>query len=188
MFTGEDRSVELDGEAYFKVSKKVPQLFKVMTGDLVVTVEGTSFNLMAYEDEGIIVTTLVEGKVKVGIAEKLASGREAVHIVPGEQLVFDKEANTLESRPVDVSLYTSWKEGMFVFDHETLDMILRRLGRWYDFEAVYLATELRYYHFSGRLDRYESIEEILELLAMTTNISFEIKDNRVIEIDKQPKK
>ena len=64
-FSGKTREVKLTGEAYFEVAKNELLPFTVRTGDLDVVALGTKFNVKAYREEGIIETTLVEGKISI---------------------------------------------------------------------------------------------------------------------------
>ncbi|PMV74965.1 FecR family protein, partial [Pseudomonas sp. GW101-1A09] len=61
-FTSNERKVEIDGEAYFEVTKNEQQPFKVVLSDSsVVTVLGTHFNVMSYNNELEKQVTLLEG-------------------------------------------------------------------------------------------------------------------------------
>ncbi len=179
-FTGKERKVEIEGEAYFEVTKDISKPFLVHTGEMEIMVLGTSFNVNSYPDEIDIITTLVEGKVnihKLSMADK----RSTSHIlIPGEQAVYKKKGHTIETKQVDTEIYTAWKDGRFIFARESLESMMRKLERWYNFETVYVNQEIRDYHFSGTLDRYEDISGILEMISLTTNISFEIRENTVI--------
>ncbi len=57
--------VFLEGEAFFKVSKKRGRTFLVQASTLEITALGTSFNVKSYSNEGIIETTLEEGKIAI---------------------------------------------------------------------------------------------------------------------------
>ena len=65
VFRSDRREVRVEGEVYFEVSKDSARPFLVRTGDVVVKVLGTSFNVRAYPGEEYK-TTLVEGSVAVG--------------------------------------------------------------------------------------------------------------------------
>ena len=69
----------LEGEAYFEVAKDKEHPFKVMAQGVEVNVLGTHFNVNAYPERTDVVTTLVEGKVRVG------RGTRQIVLVPGEQ-------------------------------------------------------------------------------------------------------
>jgi len=183
-FSGDVRYVEIEGEAYFEVAENRRKPFIVNTGKMEIVVLGTSFNVMAYCDEENIETTLIEGSVKVNIVNEVNSDLNAIEITPGQQAVFVKEQNILEQKKVNTEVFTAWMDGKFIIDHESLEGLMRRLGRWYDFETEYTDPEIRNYHFSGTIKRYDNISSILEMIALTTHISFEIKNNTVIATKK----
>ena len=179
-FVGNKRKVQIEGEAYFEVAKNRNKPFVVSTGKMEVEVLGTSFNVMSYRNEQNIQTTLVEGKIIVKTKEESNRNQSAIEISPGEQVVLEKENNRLISKQVDTDIYTAWKDGKFVVANETLEDFMRRLERWYNFETQYSSDELRNYHFSGTLDRYSNISDLLELISLTTNLSFEIKSKTIL--------
>ena len=89
VFRGTERVVELSGEAYFKVSKDALRPFVVKMNGVNVRVLGTSFNVRSYADEGQVVTTLVEGKVKVNdqdIVEQYVAWQEGTFVFRNERL------------------------------------------------------------------------------------------------------
>ncbi|MGD2034339.1 MAG: FecR family protein [Bacteroidales bacterium] len=174
IFSKGTRAVKLEGEAYFEVAKSENKPFVIETPDYQIKVYGTSFNVSAYSSDKISRTTLVEGNVVINDN----TGYE-VRLSPGEQVCFDKEDNSLKTRKVDTHIYTSWKEGKFMFDNETLGEIMIKLERWYDVETYYLNEEIRNRHFSGTLDRYNEISDILNKIALTTRIEFNIKGNTI---------
>ncbi len=179
-FIGDKRKVQIEGEAYFEVAENRNKPFIVSSSEMEIEVLGTSFNVMSYKDEESILTTLVEGKVRVKMTDGGNRNLSSIGIIPGEQVVFKKEKNTLSSMQVDTDIYTAWKDGKFIVANETLEDLMRRLGRWYNFETDYSSSELRNYHFSGTLDRYSNISDLLELISLTTNLSFEIKSKTII--------
>ncbi|HEY2722729.1 MAG TPA: FecR family protein, partial [Chitinophagaceae bacterium] len=65
-FTGNERRVQLNGEAYFEVTRNEKQPFKVVLEDSsTVNVLGTHFNVMSYSNEDAKEVTLIEGSVSV---------------------------------------------------------------------------------------------------------------------------
>lgn len=94
-FGGEQRIVQLTGEAYFEVAKDAAHPFVVEVCDSKIQVLGTGFNVRSYSEEGQIVTTLVEGAVCFESIE------DRVILKPGEQSILDKEGQ-LQKRVVEV--------------------------------------------------------------------------------------
>ena len=173
-FQGGERKVYLTGEAYFDVKKDTERPFVVVAGGLEVLVTGTTFGVRAYEDETDIQTTLASGKVTVR-----AEGK-SVKLVPNKQALFDKSTLKLMVRDVDVDLYLAWADGRLVYDNCPLEKILTDLGRWYNIDVFYSRDELRAYQFSLNMKKHEAFSEVLELIAKTGEVRFEIKDNTVI--------
>ncbi len=176
-FTGDERRIELQGEAYFEVAGNKEKPFIVAVPSMEVRVLGTSFNVMAYRDESHIETTLVEGRVEIATNKE---NNNKLELTPGQQARYSKVDGDLEIENVDTYACTAWKDGKFVIDNESLETILRRLGRWYDFNTEYLSQDIREYHFSGTLDRYDKIDVILEMFSLATNLDFNINGNIII--------
>ena len=177
-FVGEERRVELSGEAYFEVARDVAHPFIVETPHSRVQVLGTSFNLRSYQDEKKIAATLVEGKVRF-----IADAGKQVNLMPGEQAVLDGEGR-LTKREVDTYLYTAWKDGNFVFYKQPLEEVMRIVARWYDVEVTYRTPEVKELHFTGDLNRYDDFGKILKFLEMTNKVKFVVQGKTVI-VDKK---
>ena len=170
-FAGNERIVELTGEAYFEVNPqdqkvttttqrntKTPFIVKITTpsGNLnEVEVLGTHFNVMAYAEENAVKTTLVEGKVKV------TSGNSYQTIKPGEQAKLKDGGITVKN--VDASEVVSWTKGYIPVGGPDLDYTMRQIGRWYDVNIIYKGKKPET-SFEGKLSRTASIKGVIELL------------------------
>ena len=179
-FSDGKRIVDLKGEAYFEVHKDSLRPFVVRMNGSEVTVLGTSFNVNTYGDDGQIYTTLVNGAVRVS---SVKNGQAEV-LKPGMQSVMDVQSGQLTVREVDVEPYVAWREGRFVFRAMTLDLIMRQLQRWYDFEVFYQNPELKDYEFRGVIKRDMDLDKVLSGIKVTTNVDFEVK-GKVITIIKR---
>ena len=179
-FSDGKRIVDLKGEAYFEVHKDSLRPFVVRVNGAEVTVLGTSFNVNTYGDDGQIYTTLVNGAVRVS---SVKNGQAEV-LKPGMQSVMDVQSGQLTVREVDVEPYVAWREGRFVFRAMTLDLIMRQLQRWYDFEVFYQNSELKDYEFRGVIKRDMDLDKVLSVIKATTNVDFEVK-GKVITIIKR---
>jgi transmembrane sensor len=176
-FSSDIRQVFLSGEAYFEVKHNSERPFIVTANTMDVTVLGTSFNVMAYTDENQTQATLIAGKVSV---TEISDKKSKTILSPGYQASLDINSKTISSRKVDTDTYTAWKDGRFVFMNEDLNSIMRKLSRWYDIVPVFNNENLKNYHFTGTLKRYDSINDILEKIELTTNVSFDIGEGSVI--------
>lgn len=167
------RQVELiDGEAYFEVSKirkhkGAGMPFMVLSKGQELEVLGTHFNINSYADEFSVKTTLLEGSVRVNNAL----------LKPDQQSVLTR--NGLSIKEVDAADEVAWKYGKFSFNEEELDVIMKKIARWYDVKVAY-EDDLRNVRFSGSISRFTSISKVLGLLETTGRVHFEIEGNKII--------
>ena len=171
-FVGNERKVFLSGEAYFEVTSDKDHPFLVELKKSVVKVLGTSFDIRAYEDEDVVMTTLVRGKVA------FLSGDKKVILNPGEQGILD-QTGEMEKRGVDTYLYTAWKEGVFAFQQERLEEIMKIVSRWYNVNVFWENESQKEVTFTGKMRRYDDFSKIVTMLEMTGNTEFEIKGNNI---------
>ncbi len=173
-FNLDERKVYLTGEAFFEVTKNPEKPFIVSTSEMEVEVLGTSFNVMAYPEDELIETTLVEGEVKV------KTSNSNLIIEPGTQAQLNRKSNKIEEKFVNTELFTSWKNGKYIYDYESIEIVMRKLSRWYAVDVFYLDDEVRNLHFSGTLYNYNNIEQTLYIIELATNIKFEKVDNAIL--------
>src|SRR5690606_22741368 len=175
-FTGTERMVELEGEAYFEVSRltrgsdiRVP--FRVVSKGQTVEVLGTEFNITAYADEDAVRTTLVEGSVQVVSDGAIETQRpQPVTLRPGQQSVVSPDGTQINS--VDVSMFTAWKDGLFSFRETEMSDAMRQLARWYNVDVVYEGAVPETYFF-GNIRRDKSLAHALAILKKS-GINFRI--------------
>lgn len=168
-FSGTERNVKLNGEAYFEVAKDKKHPFRVNINDMRVEVLGTHFNIMGYNNEAAIKTTLLEGSVKI------IKGSQQQMIVPGEQAIVSSGISVAK---VNVDEAVEWKNGNFNFAHENLESIMRKIARWYDIDVAYQGKNTSA-SFVGTIPRSQSIQEVLKYLELTGLVHFKITERRV---------
>ncbi|MEE1944193.1 FecR domain-containing protein [Pedobacter sp. KR3-3] len=173
VFNG-NRSVELSGEGYFEVAKDEKHSFVVNSRSQSVEVLGTHFNIQNYQNETTAKTTLLEGKVKVSLAD---NGLTRV-LKPGEQAgVTGKQ---LKVYHVDIEDVVAWKEGYFNFNNETIAQIMAQLAMWYDVKIDFVDPPSEE-TFTGQISRTKSLAEVLDIIAKAKPVKFKIK-GRTIEV------
>lgn len=177
-FAGNERRVELTGEAFFEVAKNEKVPFLVESGGQTVKVLGTKFNISSYKENQFNYTTLVDGSIEVFIKNK-PEIRQI--LTPNEQSSINKTEEKITKRTVDPYQYIAWKEGRFVFQDQTLDEIMNTLSKWYDIEVVFAREDLRNIRFTGNLKRYEDFDEVLNKIRKTNEVDFAI-ENKIITI------
>jgi len=170
-FIGNERRVELIGEAYFEVAHNAAKPFRVVSNGQTVEVLGTHFNINAYADENAVKTTLLQGSVKVSSA-----GSSSV-IKPGEQAQFNNgKINVV--RGVDLDAAVAWKNGLFYFEDNSIQEVMRQFARWYDVDVKY-EGELPSRHFSGEISRNINATQMLDILSFK-KIHYKLQGKTII--------
>lgn len=178
MFFGEGaRKVQLKGEAYFDV-KKNGQAFIVEANNVNIEVLGTRFNVMAYDDEEAIETTLVSGKVKVNVLD--AGKEKSLVLSPGSQVTWNKYAKELNSEVVNTDLYTSWIHGYLRFDNQSLENVMQDIARWYDLKIFYQNESLKNKRLRGKVYKMDDFDTISEMLEKISGLRIERNKNAVV--------
>ena len=165
------RVVQLDGEAYFEVSKDKMHPFVVESKGQSVEVLGTHFNLNAYQDEPQMATTLLEGSVKVNV-----NGRTQL-IRPGQQAV--NRGGRIQVNEVSLDDVTDWKEGDFFLNHVDFKTVMRKISRWYDVEIVYDVAVPEDLESGGWLSRRNNLSTVLKAIEGTGLAKFKIEGKKV---------
>ena len=180
-FNGKTREVELSGEAFFFVAKDQKRPFIVHTPQGDVRVYGTEFAVKtshADREQGSVV--LVKGSVGF----TLKDGMETI-IKPGQEISYSGEHPTsVTLRNVDVTPFIAWNTGVFVFENSTLEQLMNVLAQWYSVEqVVYEDDNLRTIHFTGSLERYGDIKNVMQAITSVCDVEM-IRQGETVVIRK----
>jgi ferric-dicitrate binding protein FerR (iron transport regulator) len=179
-FSGSERHVTLEGEAWFDVAKDVRRPFIVSSGNVDVKVLGTSFNVYSYPEETISRVSLAEGSLQV-----YAHGGEPAGVI----LTPDNEA-VINGRQISVTKipdpnYFLWRKGIYSFENETFGNILKRLELYYDIRINVSDTAILKWRYTVKFRQRDGIREILNLMRAVHKFSMTIdEENNVITISK----
>jgi len=215
-FTGNERHVAVTGEVYFEVNalpanssgkEKKPFIVDVSAASVGqrlangkagttvggrIEVLGTIFNVNAYEDENVIKTTLIKGKVKIA---SLPAGTAVTSIstaagnykllLPGQQAQLPTTTSGRNDSikiidGIDTDMAVAWKNGLHSFKNADIKSIMRMLARWYDVEIVYEGN-IPDYKFTGSIPRSENMSSVLSMLQYA-GMHFKLKDGKIVVI------
>ncbi len=153
-----------------------------------VEVLGTHFNVNSYPDEPAVRTTLLEGSVKVtplaqisdnGPAqEKSANNVPFVILKPGEQSIIRN--SIIDTKSVETEDAVAWKNGLFMFNNENIESIMKKVTRWYDVRVIFKDEAIKRKTFFGSVSRSANVSDLLNQLQKTEAVTFEIKENQII--------
>lgn len=176
-FTEEHRTVEVVGEAYFKVREAYRQdgsriPFKVMSQQQEIEVLGTEFNISAYSGQAATKTTLVHGRVILKDKDGL------FELWPGDQASTTSTSTVLKQ--VQTGNYVAWREGRFSFDGKSFAEVMNEIAHWYDLTIVYEAntpTE----ELVGDAFRNQNLGLVLRVLDVAEiNYSIDVENRKLI--------
>ena len=202
-YNGQSRDVVLSGEAFFEVVKNPNKPFVVKTEKIDIKAYGTAFNVKSYPSDLFVETTLINGKVTI---EQVATRKTLVVLKPNQKSIYYKEdigakLNTIlklakqkisKDSIIEVNAgeniilaqtntepVTAWKEQKLYFTSETFDEIATKLERWYGVTIHLQSDALLNERFTGRFTHNEPLKQVLEVIKITTPISYLIKENDV---------
>lgn len=166
------RQVNLSGEGYFDVKADKKNPFYINTGKgITVKVTGTEFNLSCYENQGDVKLCLLEGVVE------LLSGEKTIYRMKEHEEVSVLNSNVVCTN-ADAEYRTAWMQGKLVFNNTPMDEVIKRLEKWYGVRVVVENSDIYKSSFTGEF-RSESIVQILELLKITSGISYYMESNEI---------
>jgi transmembrane sensor len=201
-FNQSNRDLVLVGEAYFKVTKSINLPLNVSAGNIIIRAVGTEFNVRAYDEEGIIETTMVEGIVEITQFGQNEDDNQYLNLNPNQKAIYIKETdsftlekikdidssvvkpvktiynNFLISPGVDVNQVVAWTQGKLIIRGENLDNLCVELQRKYDVKFIFKNEEIKKYRFSGVL-LDETLEQVLNVIKLTAPIDYFLEGKTV---------
>jgi ferric-dicitrate binding protein FerR (iron transport regulator) len=168
-----ERTVTLNGEAYFDVVKSPGSPFIVDANQVKVKVLGTSFNVVSYDRDSISEVIVASGKVEVSSAGQLLASK----LLPSERLVLNRSKNRFSKSIVDIQNYTSWKTGKLIFLNDNLDEVVRKVSRFFNVDFEVKENVNRKELFRAILEE-ESLEEVLRYMKLTMSIDYTVVERK----------
>ncbi len=173
-FNNKNRSVILDGEGYFEITKQNGIPFKVCTKGYDIVVKGTKFNVTAYEDDEYVSTTLMEGKVEIDYKDRIYA------INPGEEIKLNKETGKIQKSTINTSRVNSWINNIIEYENITLQDLMAKLSRRFNVSITIRNPKLNDYTFNISLRNDETLNQILNAIQKIVPIQIQKEDQKYI--------
>lgn len=198
-----NRDLVLEGEAYFKVVKNRDLPLIVTAGNLIIRAVGTEFNVKAYSEEGIVETTLIEGKVAISQKDdrdnkknevlELKPNQKAIYASQTDQITLEKikeieplvvipsktVSKTLMISPkTDVDQVTAWTKNKLIIRSENIESLCVKLQRKYDMKFIFGDEEIKKYRFTGVL-LDETFEQVMDAIKLVSPINYKLDGKTV---------
>ena len=179
-FDGEERMVQLEGEAFFEVKKDPQRPFIIRTKATITRVLGTSFNLRAYPEEAAVELVVATGKV--AFASRTTQSEALV--TPGYAARLDRETATIEKYSSQNANAWAWKSGRLEFEGASLKEVLQDLERYYGVELQLQNPAMANCRFTGRFED-ASLEGVLQVLQATLQLDYSRQNDQTFTISGQ---
>lgn len=163
-----NRNVTLNGEAYFDVERDKRKPFRVIASDVQVTVLGTRFNVESLDNS--VEVTLEEGKLEYYNKDL----DKTFSMLPNDCIFYDNATGLFKVDVVQTEKYVSWKDGKLVFRNDPLDIVAKRLARWYNID-VEIKGDISDQPALRATFVDENLEEVLRLLKLSLSIDYIIQ-------------
>lgn len=177
-FGTDTRNVELDGEGYFSVQHNEDSPFIVQTQTHAIKVLGTEFNVKAYPNTSLFEAALLKGSVRISSPDL----KNGLLLKPNEMV-------SIENRMIRKSIinnndYFKWKEGLFCFEDESIQDLIKKLELYYDTTIEIQRPALLKYHYSGKFRIQDGIEHVLRVLQLKHKFTYIKEDDKNLIIIK----
>lgn len=176
IFTKNKREVYLEGKAYFSVQKDINKPFYVLTENIDIHVTGTEFFIEPEVDYTLV--TLISGKVNLSGKNEQGYESHTASLTKGQQATINKSTGAMLISEVDTHYYSAWKDGIYRFDNETLEVIAEMLAKHFDYEIL-IAPSLKEQRFTGRVTTEDTINDVLNSLKKSYPIKYQIKEKQI---------
>lgn len=165
-FAKDNRTVFLDGEAFFEVTENEKKPFIVKTGQGDIHVTGTTFNVEAYSKFNSFETSLFEGGVDICNNES-----KLVSLLPNQKSVL-VDNKLLVSKITDRDEYL-WRDGLIAFKSKELGGILLTLEKYFDVDIQILTDKLPQHTYTGKFRQSDGVDYALRVLQRSIQFKYE---------------
>ncbi len=172
----DDRTIYLNGEAYFEVAKNKELPFIVKAHGVDIKALGTSFNVSAYSEDAEFVTTLFSGQVAI----QSALTKQEVILDPNQIAVYYQDQNRIEKKVCKEHLSAQWRNGTLAFEMMYLQDITKILERNYNVVFCYENQHIKKLRFSGSFQSNETIQEIMKVIMTNTLVDYQLNKDTIL--------
>lgn len=172
-YNKKDRSLKLNGEAYFDVVHNKDKPFIVDCSGAKIKVLGTTFEIKAYKEDDEIFVVLRTGKIE------MQTLNEKFTIHPNERIIYNKRTNKIYKEKVIASDFTDWRFNRLRFENETLGNIVSTISRMHNVKIRFEDENLKSQRFTGTVDN-KNIRTVMDMISLTSSIGYKMQDSVIV--------
>jgi ferric-dicitrate binding protein FerR (iron transport regulator) len=169
-----NRTVRLEGEAFFEVSKSEEIPFIVESGLVTVEVHGTSFNVKAYKKDKTASVALLKGSVSL---LSPSTNKRLTYLKPDEMAIIHAQDLRYEVLACDAGNESIWHLNKLHFENAPAGEVWEKLERWYgvNIKIENMKPDLTY-RFTIKT---ETLTELLALIHKLTPVEYKLNGEEV---------
>lgn len=183
-FAANERRVQLEGEAFFEVSKNPSKPFVVQTANLETRVLGTSFNIEAFKGQVLNKVTVVTGRVSVSKKGRGKDTKLLAYLTPNKQIIFSPGTDSFELKHLTENVSKAIRDGKLVFDNSSMLEIALAIERRYGIHVRFTDTSIATMHLTTTID-YMSLDSMSSILSMVSGLEITHEANNLFFALKQ---
>lgn len=169
------RKIELEGQAYFEVAKNKNLPFEVSSGTIVTKALGTKFVVSAYSGASAVKSSLIEGSVEI------KCGKVTEILTPGQQFSYSRGKSKISIHSFNETEELSWKNEQLMFRLAPYNQVIKELEKWYNVSFDYNPALFESETFSAKFKRYETLENVLQVMSKAGKFDYRI-EGKVVRI------
>ena len=170
VFSGDSRTVFMDGEAHLDVAKDPEHPFIIKSQSIDIKVLGTSFNFKNFARERMAELLLMEGSVEACVS--IPDDTRTVRLRPGDKMQYNRENGNLDIARFNPNGYKAFYEdnSLHFLDMEMADIAVE-LSRRFNCEIVVLDEELASRRYFSSFTNNETLDQILAVMSSDGKMS-----------------
>lgn len=201
-FSKEQRSVVLQGEAFFDIARDTLKPFLIYANETITKVLGTSFKIKAFEGEETVEVDVKTGKVAVyakvfsedQISKKqkhivvetderiiIPLPNKKIEVTPNQKVVFDRRESFMIREVTALPKLITKLESLpqFQFKNESIIKVFTALEQAYGIELEFNAEDVKHCTITTKL-KDESLFQKLNIICAALQLEFKQQDAKII--------
>ena len=158
-----NRSLKLEGEAFFKVAKGKKFPFIVDASNIHVKAIGTEFNISAYDNDPQASAFLKEGVIELTYSPQ-GKSIQRLKMSPGDEATISVNDESIQLAYAPASNAVRWTTGELHFEDEPMDKVFKKAERWYDVKIEYNPADFTGESLTVNLQNREPLDRLFKII------------------------
>ncbi len=172
-----NRTVKLEGEAYFEVKKG--EKFEVISENAKTTVLGTTFTIYARENQYLV--SCFSGKVQISA---VMNNEQKIQISKGQQAYLQNNTLISTTNTVTEKSVNAWIENKFAFENQSIYQVFQEIERQYGIKID--VPEKLNINYSGNFDKLQNPQFVINIVCKPLGLTYKQVNPNEYQIFESP--